>query len=523
METSCAAVVAGDFDQALALLHNFWYDRALEAFTTVIRRDPRCGLAYWGAAMTYNHPFWDVPTSQDLAAAWGLVQAGLRTVADTGRERLYLEATAALYRDAGAGPKAVRDAAYRDTMRTLTERYPDENSKLFYGLSILGAIREGTQGFEQQAIAAALFEEVYAHNPQHPGVLHYLIHVYDDPSHADMGLAAARAYAKTAPAVPHAQHMPSHIFTRLGYWEESAATNENAWRSSEQDVKRAGEGGEYRDFHSLNYLQYAYVQQGRFRDAWRMTEIIKRQYEALPNQTTAPDQPDLEARHVRGRTIYALPDRVAYGYFDMMARYIVEAGAWEKAEAVPLVAPSREFVAMKAQLEGMAAAERGDAAAAKAAAGVIVGLAAQADRHPFAQRIIMIQAAEARAFAAQAAGDTAGALAGMEEATALEDSISALSQPPYPIIPAHELYGTMLLKLHRPADARTHFEKTLRRTPGRPRAVYGIARAAEQLGDRQTAGRRYTELLALWKRADSDRPELVAARRFLRTTGSTTQ
>jgi len=516
METSCAPAVSGDFDQALALLHNFWYARALEAFTAVTRRDPGCGLAYWGAAMTYNHPFWDAPSPKDLAAAWALVQEGMRTAPDTGRERLYLDATAALYRDAGAGPKAARDAAYRDTMRTLHERYPDENSKLFYGLSILGTIKEGTRGFEQQAIAAALFEEVYAHNPQHPGVLHYLIHVYDDPSHAAIGLAAARAYAKTAPAVPHAQHMPSHIFTRLGYWEESAATNENAWRSSEGDVKRAGEGGEYRDFHALNYLQYAYLQQGRFREAWRTTDIIRRQYQALPSKTTAPDQPDLEARHVRGRTIYALPDRVAYGYFDMVTRYIVEAGAWEKVKAVPLVAASRDFVAMKAQLDGMAAARRGDAAAAKAAAGVIAALVVQPDRHPFAQQIILIQAAEAQALAAKSAGDTAGALARMEEATALEDSISALSQPPYPILPAHELYGMLLLEVGRPADARRHFEETLRRTPGRPKAVYGIARAAEVLGDRQAAVERYTELLALWKRADHDRPELAAARRYLR-------
>jgi tetratricopeptide (TPR) repeat protein len=401
-------------------------------------------------------------------------------------------------------------------MRTLHERYPDDNAKLFYGLSILGTISEGTTGFEQQAIAAALFEEVYDHNPQHPGVLHYRIHVYDDPSHAAMGLAAARAYAKAAPAVPHAQHMPSHIFTRLGYWEESAATNENAWRSSEADVRRAGEGGEYRDFHSLNYLQYAYLQQGRFRDAWRTTDIIKRQYQALPNKTTSPDNPDLEAKHVRGRTIYAQPDRVAYGYFDMVTRYIVEAGAWQKVKTVPLVASSRDFVAMKAQLDGMAASQRGDAAAAKSAAGIIVTLVAEPDRHPFAQKIIMIQAAEAQALAARAAGDTAGALARMEEAAALEDSISALSQPPYPILPAHELYGMMLLELHRPADARKHFEETLRRTPGRAKAVYGIARAAEALGDRQTAIERYTEFLTLWKRADRDRPELATARRFLR-------
>ncbi len=517
METSCAPAVAADFDRALALLHNFWYARALQAFKDVIRTEPSCRLAYWGAAMTYNHPFWDAPTPADLAAAWALVQDGLRLAppADTGRERMYLDATAALYRDGGAASKAERDGAYRDAMQALHRRYPDENTRLFYGLSILGTIREGTRGFEQQAIAAALFEEVYAGNSEHPGVLHYLIHVYDDPSHAAQGLRAARAYAKAAAAVPHAQHMPSHIFTRLGHWDESAATNENAWRSSEADVARNGEGGEYRDFHALNYLQYAYLQQGRYKDAWRTTDLIARQYQALASKTTAPDQPDLEARHVRGRTIYALPDRVAYGYFDMLTRYIVEAGEWSKAGTVPLVAPSRDFVAMKAQVDGMAAARRGDVAGAQAAAATISGLAVQPGRHPFAQQIIAIQAREAASLAAQAAGDTASALARMDEAVAIEDSISAPSQPPYPIIPAHELYGMMLLEISRPTEARTHFEEALKRTPGRPKAVYGIARAAELLGDRETATARYTEFLRLWQRADRDRPELAAARRFL--------
>ena len=340
---------------------------------------------------------------------------------------------------AGAGSKSERDEAYKDAMKAVYEKYPDDETKLFYGLSILGTIKEGTQGFEKQAVAAKLFEEVYAKNPQHPGVLHYLIHVYDDPEHAADGLKAARAYAKAAAAVPHAQHMPSHIFTRLGYWEESAATNENAWRTSEEDVKRAGESGEYRDFHSLNYLQYAYLQLGRYRDAKRVTDIIKAQYEALPNKKTAPDTPELQARHVRGRTIYALPDRVAYGYFDMLTRYIVETGNWQAVPKVPLVAPSRDFVAMKLQLEAIAAARRGDAAGAKAAADRIVALSNEPGQHPFAKQIITMQAKEAEAIAAQAAGDREGAIAKMNEAIAIEDSIYALSQPPYPIIPAHEL------------------------------------------------------------------------------------
>ena len=518
MDTSCSPSVSADFDRALAMLHNFWFARALEAFKKVIQADPQCAMAYWGAAMTYNHPFWDAPTREDESAAWALVQKGRQTTKKTPREEMYLDAVAALYKDAGAGSKSERDEAYKNAMKAVYEKYPDDEVKLFYGLSILGTIKEGTPGFERQAVAAKLFEEVYAKKPEHPGALHYLIHVYDDPEHAVDGLKAARAYAKAAAAVPHAQHMPSHIFTRLGYWEESAAANENAWRTSEDDVKRAGESGEYRDFHSLNYLQYAYLQLGRYRDAKRVTDMIKAEYEALPNKKTALDTPELQARHVRGRTIYALPDRVAYGYFDMLTRYIVETGTWQEVPKIPLVAPSRDFVAMKLQLQAIAA----DAAGAKAAANQIVALSNEPGQHPFVKQIITMQAKEAEAIAARASGDIEGAMAMMNEAVAVEDSIYALSQPPYPIIPVHELYGTMLLEVKRPAEAMKHFTETLKRTPGRPKAIYGIARAAESLGDRQTAMKRYTEFLELWKQADKDRPEIAKARAFIETirTGS---
>jgi tetratricopeptide (TPR) repeat protein len=515
MDISCSPGVQADFDRALALLHNFWYARALEAFREVAQRDPDCAMAYWGAAMTYNHPFWDSPTRADESAAWVFVQKGMSATRKSPRESLYLAAIAALYKEAGAGPKSTRDQAYVDAMAAAYAAYPDDETKLFYGLALLGTVMEGSKGFERQGLAAKLFEEVYAKKPQHPGVLHYLIHVYDDPGHAADGLRAARAYAATAPAVPHAQHMPSHIFTRLGYWAESATTNENAWRTSEADVKRAGESGAYRDFHSLNYLQYAYLELGRFRDAKRVTGIVEAQYRALSNKTTAPDTPDLQARHVRGRTIYALPDRVAYGYFDMLSRLIVESGDWSGVATVPLVARSRDFRAMKFQLEATAAAKRGDPRAAKAAADEVERLAGESGQHPLAQAIITLQAKEAQAVTAHAAADPSRVIEMMTEAIAIEDSIEALSQPPYPIIPAHEVYGTLLMEMGRPAEAAKHFAETLRRTPGRPMAVYGIARAAQALGDRPTALARYTEFLELWKQADPERPEVAIARRFV--------
>src|SRR2546426_7639469 len=515
MDMSCVPGVSADFDRALALLHNFWYARALEAFTEVAQRDPDCAIAYWGAAKTYDHPFWDPPTRADESAAWALVQKGMRATRKSPRERMYLAAVAALYKDGGAAPKSARDQAYVDAMASAYAAYPDDETKLFYGLALLATVKEGSKGFERQGLAAKLFEEVYAKNPHHPGVLHYLIHVYDDPGHATDGLKAARAYAAAAPAVPHAQHMPSHIFTRLGYWAESATTNENAWRTSEADVKRAGESGAYRDFHALNYLQYAYLQLGRFQDAKRVTGIIEAQYGALSNKTTAPDTPDLQARHVRGRTIYALPDRVAYGYFDMLTRFMVESGDWRAVATVPLVAPSRDFRAMKLQLDAMAAAKRGDPRAAKAAADEVERLASEPGQHPLARAIIALPAKEAQAAAAQAAADQSRVIEMMTEAVAIEDSLEALSQPPYPIIPAHALYGMLLMEMKRPAEAAKHFTEALRRTPGRPMAVYGVARAAEALGDRSTALARYTEFLDLWEQSSLDRPQLSTARRFV--------
>ena len=519
MDISCAPPAAAEFDRALALLHNFWYVRALERFDQVQKNDSECAMAYWGAAMTYNHPFWDPPSQADEAAAWALVQKGLSASEASGREKLYLVAVAALYKDGGAGSKSARDQNYRDAMAAAYAQYPDDETALFYGLSILGAIPEGARGFEQQEKAARLFEAVYARHPDHPGALHYLIHAYDDPLHAQQGLKAARAYAQAAAAVPHALHMPSHIFTRLGYWDESAATNLKGWEVSEADVRRAGESGAYRDFHNLNYLEYAYIQMGRFRDAQHTVDIAAAQYQALPDKKTASDTPELQSRHVRGRTIYTVPDRVVYGYFDMLTRLLVEAGRWEEAAEIPLVVSSRDFVAVTLEWKAKAAAVRKDVGTAKAAAAKLASLAHEPGQHPFAKLIITLEAKEAEAFAAEAAGDADRALARLQEAVAIEDSIDDLSQPPYPVIPATELAGNLLLDINRPAEAAPYFQKTLQRTPGRPKAVFGLARAAQAIGDNATALERYREFLTIWKDADPGRPEVATAKEFLEKKG----
>ncbi len=445
-----------------------------------------------------------------------LVQKGMQATEKTPREQMFLDAVAALYKNAGVGSSNTdRVNAYLAVMKSAVDKYPDDETKLFYAQMLLSTMPEGTVDDEIQPYVANTLEEIYARKPMHPGVLHYLTHVYDDPVNAQKGLVAARAYAKSAMAVPHAHHMPSHIFARLGLWEEDAAANESAWSISEADVKSAGESGEYRDFHALSYLQDAYIQLGRYRDAKRVTEIFQAQYDALPNKQTAPDTPLLEAKHVKGRTIYNLPDRVVYGYSDALTRYLIETGDWQSFSTIPLVAPSRDFVAMKTELDAAVAAKRGDAAAARAAADKLVLISNEPGQDPFVQMIITIQANEAEALAAQAAGDAKGVIAHMNEATGVEDSIFALSQPSYPAIPAHELYGNMLLKLNRPAEAEKQYLLALIRTPNRPKSIYGIARAAQETGDTATARQRYQQLLVLWKNADPDRPEIAVAKEFL--------
>jgi hypothetical protein len=515
MDISCSPTVSQRFDLALALLHNFWYPRALSAFDQIIQADPDCAMAYWGAAMTYNHPLWDAPTQADEQSAWGLVQKAVKAKERSAREGMYIDAVAALYRAGGAGMKADRDKAYMNAMAQVYAKYPDDETKLFYALSMLATIEEGSPWSPQQDLAARLIEQVYADEAHHPGALHYMIHVYDDPVHATQGLEAARAYAAAAPAVPHALHMPSHIFTRLGYWDQSAATNEKAWQVSESDVKAARRSGAYRDFHSLNYLQYAYIQLGRYADAKRLTEIFAAQYRDLPDKSTPADTPDLEVRHLRGRTIYALPDRVVYGYFDTLARYIIEAGDWQQASSLPPVPVSRDFAAMRLLIEAMSAAKQKEAAAARAAADRIVALANQAGQRPLAQEVLTIQAKVAEAEAALAGGDRKNAITNMDDAARIEDSIYALSQPPCPPIPVHELYGTMLLEMNRPAQAYQQFADSLKRTPGRPKAIYGLAQSAEALRDNATAAREYARFLELWRNADRNLPEFAAAKRFL--------
>jgi tetratricopeptide (TPR) repeat protein len=515
IEIPCSPEASKTFDKGLVLLHNFWYSRALETFKQATVIDPECGMAYWGEAMTFNHPFWDAPSAIDNKNAWDIIQKAAAAKKISDRDKLFISAATDLYKDSENSRKSDRDDKYREGMAAAHKQYSDDETKLFYGLAIMGTIKEGSKGFDRQEEAARLFEEVFEKNPNHPGVLHYLVHVYDDPVHAKQGLDAAQRYAAAAAAVPHALHMPSHIFTRLGLWSASEATNERAWKTSELDVKRAGEPNTFRDFHSLNYLQYAYIQLGKFNKARWAFDTIKSEYDALKDKTTAKDTPELQARHVRGRTIYALPDRVIYGYFDMLTRYLFETKDWQAAQNIPLLVESRDFLAVKLQMEAISAAMNKDQKTSTQKSSELAALTTEPGQHPFVQQIITIQAREAEAFSAYASGNMDQAVKKMTEAIEIENSIDSLSQPPYPIIPANELFGSLLMEMRQPEVARKHFLETLKRTPARPMAIYGAAQASREIGDNDLAKKLYGEFLDLWKDADADRPELKVAKSYL--------
>ena len=516
--TSGAPEAREPFLRGVAALHSFWYDEAADAFREAQKADPGFAMAYWGEAMTYNHPIWgeqDRETALAALARLAPTPAERAAKAPTEREKAWLAAVETLY---GEGEKPARDRAYAEAMRRLHETdAPDAlEAASFYSLALIGpALTGGATGADRDRDlikAAAVLEELFDRNPEHPGVLHYLIHAYDDPVHAPLGLRAARIYAKVAPSAHHALHMPSHIFLQLGQWPEAVASNEEAWAASVDWVKRRNLPVEKRDFHSLSWLAYAYEQQGRLHKAEEVLEIARQ----AARESDSP--------------------RVASSLEAMEARYRIETRTW-KAATAPASAPvSAKTAEGKAGAEhcggmahppgdgasllalGMAAAGRGDLAAAEDAAARLRALN-EGKEESYRTLPARIMEKEVSALILLARGKKEEALALLREAVELEDRMPPPSGPPDPVKPSHELYGEVLLEVGQAEEAKRQFERALLRMPNRAASLLGAARAAARLGGpegREAARRHYAALAEIWRQADRDLPGLAEVTAYLK-------
>jgi len=467
------------FLRGLAALHSFWYEEALDAFRESTKIDPDFAMGYWGEAMTYNHPLW---SEQDLTAARAVVAKFKETPRLTERERAYLNAVRQLY---GEGDKRARDEAYSAAMEKIYRAYPDDlDAAAFYSLSLLG-IAGGEKGYRLQMKAGAIALEVYQKNPNHPGAAHYIIHAFDDPEHAILALPAARRYASIAPEAHHARHMPSHIFLQLGMWPEAAASNESAWEASDAWMKRKNLSVSVRDYHSLHWLLYAYLQQGRYNDAEKLLALMKK----VMSESTYDNK--------------LRPGYYENNYANMAAAFIVETERWNLvSELFPeskTPATSEQTSMTGSHASHGAAPASGSATLRTSSASVTLplfvrGLAAAVNGSDVSQIITALQAVrssrpanteifelEIAALSASMKKEHEKAIELMKRATSLEEATTAPYGPPSLIKPSHELFGEILLRAGKFADASEQFKISLRRQPNRARSLSGLARATAQI------------------------------------------
>jgi hypothetical protein len=491
--TSCAAVVQPELDRAAAMLHSFWFDAAHKAFDKVAAADPTCAMAHWGVAMTlWGNPFvrQPIPAERQKEGMAAAERAAALASRASHREQMYIDAAAALWRDADKLDHIARLARHEEAMKALYEAHPeDPEAAMFYARAVIANAPPTDLEFKRQLYAATLLEPLFEKQPEHPGLAHYIIHTFDSPQLATHGLNAAKRYAAIAPTAPHALHMPSHIFTRLGYWDESIETNRRS-AAAEPDSNAAA--------HPNDYMVYAYLQQGRDAEAWR---VIARSQEKA----------DRYYGGILGYNAVAMP-----------ARYALERSAWKEAASLPVASKAAAFVeAVPRFARAVGAARSGNTAQANVE---IAALAALRDslkgrNDTYWATIVEAQRLAASAWVARAEGKNDDAVRLARQGAELEETVEKHPVTPGPLLPARELEGDLLMELGRPADALRSYEMTLAREPRRARALFGAARAGEKAGNKATARKHYEQLSQLMQRADASRAEPRIAKEFLARTG----
>jgi hypothetical protein len=501
--TSCSPDSQHRFNQAVWTLHSFWYEESLKQFTAIAEAEPSCAMAYWGMAMSQWYPLWFPPSPAMLKSGAAAVAKGLAVPPATERERAYLEAIGRFYQNSDTLDHRTRAVAYAQAMDELHTKYPDDReAAVFYALALDATWPPTDNTYANLKKAAGILETVWAEQPNHPGVVHYLIHSYDVPALAPQGLKAARVYAAIAPAVPHAQHMPSHIFTRLGLWQESIESNLVGHRAAKAYAEKTyGPGGyDQETVHTLDYLAYAYLQTAQDGAARGVVDEVA----AL----RSGPQPNLP---------------VAYALAAIPARYVLERRDWAAAAALKPLAvefPWDKFpwaAAMTSFTRALGAARTGDLPGARTEIANLQRFKerlADAKNEYWANQV-EVQRLGAAAVLANVEGDVARALDLSRAATELEASMDKHPATPGAVLPARELRADLLLEQYDAAAALQEYQAVLRTDPNRFRSLLGLARAAKLANDAPTADDSYRQLVALSMKADTERPEVVEARQYL--------
>ncbi|HJQ24770.1 MAG TPA: hypothetical protein VKA60_12710 [Blastocatellia bacterium] len=500
---TCDATTQGEFDRAVAMLHSFWYEKASEAFSEIASRNASCAMAYWGLAMTYYHPLWEKPNAAALSNGRAAIEKARAIGAKSDRENAFIAAAEAFYKDSEKLDHLARVLAYEKAMEEVHRRYPDDHeASVFYALSLIAsaqAMLPADKTYSREKQAAAILNDVLAKEPEHPGVTHYLIHAYDSPPLAHLALTAARSYAKIAPSVPHALHMPSHIFTRLGLWQESIESNIASENAARQYAAQAHmEGAWDEQLHAMDYLMYAYLQSAQDKQARAVRD------ELLQIRKTTPEN-----------------FKVAYAFAAIPARYALERQQWS--EAATLKSPSDNFPwnrfpwaeAIIYFARGVGAARSGDVAAARQSIAKLTTLESVLAEAKERDQV-KIQRLATSAWLAFAEGKRQEALSLMRSAADLEDSTEKHPVTPGPVLPAREMLGDLLGAMGEPGQALKEYETALVAAPGRFGSLLGAARAAKSVGNREKARNYYAKLVAICNQADGNRQELQEARNSLR-------
>ncbi len=502
---SCTPEAQKAFEHGVALLHSFWYDEAQKTFSGVIRLDPACAMAYWGIATSLYHPVWFPPTASDLQKGIAAIKKAESIGAKTQRERDYIAAVEEFYTDSDKVPHRQRALAWRNAMQRVSARYPeDHEAAIFYALALIATAPPTDKSYANQKQAAAILNGILPEQPDHPGITHYLIHGYDSPQLASLALPAARNYAKIAPGSPHALHMPSHIFTRLGLWDESIESNLASAAAAKREMAKTLPAATSQDqLHAMDYLAYAYLQTCQDDKAKRMVD------EAA--SVSALDQKVFQA---------------AYAFAAIPARYALERRRWSAAATLqvqPAWFPWTNFryaEAITHFARALGSARAGNIAEARAGIEELTRIEQtvreREQDYDWGEQV-EVQRLTALAWLKHAEGNQASALRSMRAAADLEDGTEKHPVTPGPVLPARELLGELLMELDQPKRALPEFERVLQSSPNRFNAIYGAARAAELSRDRKKAEERYSELLHSCGHADAQRLELQNAQAFLET------